>query len=245
MIDLHCHLDLYSDPQRVAKESRVRQLYVLSVTTAPSAWKGTTALAKDAPRIRTALGLHPQLAHERKTELALFERFLPETRYVGEIGLDGAPEYKRYWSDQVAVFTHILTACCSVGGRILSIHSRHAATAVLDCLEEVPEAGIPILHWFSGTQRDLARAVNLGCWFSVGPSMLSSKKGRTLVAAMPRDRVLTETDGPFAQVEGRSAFPWDAALAVARLAELWGITQTETDRSLLNNLRRLTLIEKM
>jgi TatD DNase family protein len=96
-------LDLYPDPWRVAEECRERQLYVLSVTTTPSAWNGTTALAKDAPRIRTALGLHPQLVHERKGELPLFERLLPEARYVGEIGLDGGPEYKRYWGDQVKV----------------------------------------------------------------------------------------------------------------------------------------------
>ncbi len=134
MIDFHCHLDLYPDPHAVAQDCAARGLYVLSVTTTPSAWKGTSALAAGAPRIRTGLGLHPQLAHERKRELELFERLLPETRYVGEIGLDGAPEYKPYWSDQMAVFKRILDACRNAGGRILSIHSRRAASAVLDVL---------------------------------------------------------------------------------------------------------------
>jgi TatD DNase family protein len=243
VIDLHCHLDLYPDPRRVAEECRERQLYVLSVTTTPSAWKGTASLAEGAPRIQTALGLHPQLAHERKGELPLFERLLPEARYVGEIGLDGGPEYKRYWGDQVKVFERILTACAEGGGRVLSVHSRRAAGPVLDYLEKLPGAGTPVMHWFSGSQRELTRAVELGCWFSVGPAMLAGEKGRALAGSMPRDRVLTETDGPFARVEGQSAFPWDASIAVAGLAELWDLPEKEVEQMLRENLRRLTSIE--
>jgi hypothetical protein len=37
----------------------------------------------------------------------------------------------------------------------------------------------------------------------------SSEKGRALTSRMPRERIPTESDGPFAQVEGRPAFPWD------------------------------------
>src|ERR1700741_2594809 len=88
VIDFHCHLDLYPDPHAVRDECARRGLYVLSVTTTPSAWNGTFALSRDAPRIRTALGLHPQLAYERHSELDLFESLIAETRYVGEIGLD-------------------------------------------------------------------------------------------------------------------------------------------------------------
>ena len=80
MIDFHCHLDLYPNPVQIVREVRAREMYVLSVTTTPTAFEGTSALASDAPRIRTALGLHPQLAHERKGELALFDELLPTTR---------------------------------------------------------------------------------------------------------------------------------------------------------------------
>ena len=65
MMDMHCHLDLYTNPQYVAKRCKDENIYVLSVTTTPKAWYGTSSLAKECPRIRTALGLHPQLAHER------------------------------------------------------------------------------------------------------------------------------------------------------------------------------------
>lgn len=239
MIDFHCHLDLYPDPHAIARECVARGLYILSVTTTPSAWAGTAALAHEAPRIRTALGLHPQIAHERKGELPLLERLLPDVRYVGEIGLDGGPEYKRHWQDQVFVFTRILELCAGVGGRVLTIHSRRAAVSVLDALEAHPGAGTPILHWFSGTQRELARAVDLNCWFSVGPAMLASEKGRALAAKMPRDRLLTETDGPFAQLEGSMALPWDAERAIALLADMWTEPETAVRDRLATNLRRL------
>lgn len=216
-----------------------RRLYLLSVTTTPSAWEGTLALALGASRVQTALGLHPQIAHQRKSELDLFERLLPQTRYVGEVGLDGSPELKRHWGDQVLVFTRILDACRAAGGRVLSIHSRRAASAVLDMLEVAPGAGTPVLHWFTGSQGELARATALGCWFSVGPAMLASERGRALAARMPRDRVLTESDGPFAQVDGKAALPWDVELAVNRLARLWDVSRAELDQLLHANLRRL------
>jgi TatD DNase family protein len=127
-----------------------------------------------------ALGLHPQLAHQRISELVLFEQLIPETRYVGEVGLDGTPEFSCYWKDQTLVFARALDLCEQAGGRIISIHSRRATCAVLDQLESKPGAGTPILHWFSGTLRELDRATNLGCWFSVGPAMLNTEKGRAL-----------------------------------------------------------------
>jgi TatD DNase family protein len=191
------------------------------------------------PRIRTALGLHPQIAHQRKHELALFDQILPQTRYVGEVGLDGSPELKPHWPDQVAVFEHVLEACAASGGRILSIHSRRAAPAVLDCLETHPQAGVFVFHWFSGTQRELARAVDLGCWFSVGPAMLAGERGRGLVSRMPRDRVLTETDGPFAKVDDRSAEPWDVARAVEALVRTWNVSSEEASTILKTNLSNL------
>lgn len=221
MIDFHCHLDLYPDPQEVADGVQGRGVGVLSMTTTPSAWLGTSRLAIDRPVIRTAIGLHPQLAQERKQELRLFDRFLQETQFVGEVGLDGSPEHRASWSDQTKVFEHVLRACAEAGNKVASIHSRRAADPVLDSLEKHEGLAIPILHWFSGTQSQLRRAVALGCWFSVGPAMLAGAKGRSLVAKMPRDRVLLETDGPFTQFQKSGLRPWDVTISCRLLAEVW------------------------
>ena len=240
VIDLHVHLDLYPDPVATTRECMERDLFVLSVTNTPSAWSGTAALAKDAARIRTAIGLHPQIAQERRGELALFEELLPQSRYVGEIGLDGSPELRATWDVQRRVFDEILRMCGAAGGRVMTIHSRRAATSVLDALASKADAGVAVLHWFSGSRRELQRAIDQGCWFSVGPAMLASDTGRAMTRIMPRDRILTESDGPFARFDGRPLYPWDTATAERMLADMWGISQEEVRHRLVGNLRRLT-----
>lgn len=216
-----------------------RGAYVLSVTNTPSAWHGTAMLAEGAPRIRTALGLHPQLAAERAGELPLFRQLLPAVRYVGEVGLDGTPEHRPYWAAQLRVFTDILDACAEQGGRVLSVHSRGAASAVLDALAANTSAGTAVLHWFSGTQRELTRATEMGCWFSVGPSMLNGAKGKALVKRMPHDRLVPESDGPFARVSDRVLHPWDVAAVYRELSVLWGVTSDNAQQQVRENFRAL------
>ncbi|SOU09570.1 Qat anti-phage system TatD family nuclease QatD [Xanthomonas arboricola] len=239
LIDMHCHLDLYPEPAAQVSAIRSSGAYVLSVTTTPRAWEKTSALAAGHSRIKTALGLHPQLAAERRSELALFDALLPRARYVGEVGLDGRTEYRTSWEAQVAVFDHVLASCVRAGGRILTLHSRRAATAVLDALERHPGYGVAILHWFSGSQRELARAIEMGCWFSVGSGMLQGQKGRTLAAMMPPDRVLTETDGPFAAENGKPLQPAQCQASVQTLAELWEIEVELASRRILDSFRQL------
>lgn len=239
MIDFHCHLDLYQSPLAVADESQRRGVGLLSVTTTPSAWSGTARLAKGRSAIRTAIGLHPQLAGQRKHELGLFDRYLASTLFIGEVGLDGSPECRSFWDDQLEVFDHVLHACSSGDEKVISIHSRRAPKDVLDQLDRYDRIKTPILHWFLGSRSQLERAVRRECWFSVGPAMLAGAKGRDLVAAMPSDKVLLETDGPFAQVRRQGLNPWDITAALEPIAELWGVTEHEARRQIEANERAL------
>jgi TatD DNase family protein len=239
MIDFHCHLDLYPDPAAVAAAAQQEQVAVLSVTTTPSAFAGTATLANERPMIRTALGLHPELAQQRRHELALFDQLVATTPFVGEIGLDGSPRFAQSRTAQADVFAHILRSCADAGGRVLSIHSRGAVRPVLDALRAQPHAGTPVLHWFTGTVRQAEAAIELGCWFSVGAPMLMTAKGRELVTILPRDRMLTETDGPFAAREGRPVVPRDVADAVGLLAASWGTEASQAEDQIAVNLKAL------
>ena len=239
-VDFHCHLDLYPDPRAVVEQIRRHGNPVLSVTTTPSAFKGTAALAAGNPTIRTALGLHPELAAARRHELALFDSLLHATRFVGEVGLDGSTRFKASRDQQAEVFHYILRSCAAAGGRILSVHSRAAVQQVLNALTQNPDAGTPVLHWFTGNAGQVRTAVAQGCWFSVNLPMLSNPSGRKLVGALPRDRVLTETDGPFTTRDGRTARPHDASAAVEGLALLWRVPLNEAARRVAENLRALS-----
>lgn len=235
MIDFHCHLDLMDNPEKVVRELENAQAYVLSVTTTPKAFPKTSRLVKKEGRIRTAIGYHPQLVAERANELSLFERMLVETRYVGEVGLDGGKEFASSKNAQAKVFRVILELCSSQGPKIISIHSRHAASAVLDQLAEHPKCGIPVLHWFTGSQNELERAIKMGCWFSVGAPMLRSKKGIAALEIIPKERILTETDAPFASSDIKTSL----AAATRGLAKVWRMDETEASNLMKSNLAML------
>lgn len=240
MIDFHCHIDLYPDPPAVITEASRLGVYVLAVTTTPASWPGARDLVGDARRIRLAVGIHPELAHTSHADVDRLASLLPLTRYVGEVGLDGSPNLRPHAGAQRDVFVRVLRACAAAGGKILSIHSRRATEEVLDCLERCPDAGTPVLHWFSGSRAQLRRAVGLGCWFSVGPAMAASAAGRELLLAMPRDRVLTESDGPFVEVSSRPSTPADMGQVEALLASAWRDMSRESIRErMLSNLRGL------
>jgi TatD DNase family protein len=239
LIDLHCHIDLYPDPRAVLDQAEARGVYILAVTTTPKSWSGTRKLIGNRQRIRMGLGLHPELVAERHSELPLFAYLLGETRYVGEIGLDGGPHMRGSFRLQESILDQILQHCSAAGGRILSLHSRRAAGAVLDCLSANPGAGVPVLHWFSGSRKELDRAIALGCWFSVGPLMLASAKGRALVEAIPKERVLTETDAPFARLDGSPLMPWDVDRTYPYFAEMWGCALEAVPVQMRTNLMSL------
>lgn len=239
MIDFHVHLDLYPQPTEVARACEQRKVTVLSVTTTPAAWRGTLALAASRPHILTALGFHPEVVGERTADLPWFDHYLPEARFVGEVGLDGSPDLRDTWSQQVMVFQHVLHRCEEQGGRIISVHSRRAEKDVLDYIQAAPACGTPVLHWYSGSVTELRRAIALGCWFSVGPAMTRTQKGAALIQVMPRDRVLTETDGPFVELRGRPAMPWDVTSAVEGLSRIWQLPSSEAARIVEANARRL------
>lgn len=239
MMDLHCHVDLYPDHDKVLNDIESTGFYVLSVTTVPSAFKGTKALTSKLSNCRTALGLHPQLAHQRRNELPLFDTLCAETRYIGEIGLDGSKGYAEHIEVQQVVFEHILNKCCEFDDKILTVHSLNAVDKVLDLLSIYPKSGTPILHWFLATKKQVDRAVYLGCYFSIGPAMLNSARAKKVISWLPKDRVLLETDGPFAQTEGRPAFPSDVDLVVRFLSEIWFKPVSQVNSDLKSNLKIL------
>ena len=242
LVDFHCHLDLYPDHAAAYAECDRAGVLTLAVTTTPKAWPRNRKLAADTHHVRPALGLHPQLVAERLGELALWEEYLPQARYVGEVGLDAGPRFYRSFEMQKQVFEHMLLACARAGGKILTVHSVRAATSVLDMIEaHLPSSrGRVVLHWFTGTAKEARRAVDLGCYFSINMEMLRKDRSRALVETLPLDRLLTETDGPFTQRNGRAARPADVATTIQELACLCGTETYAMTAAIRANLKCLT-----
>lgn len=241
LVDFHCHLDLYPDHAAAVERCERDRVFALTVTTTPKAWPRNHELAGKTRYVRAALGLHPQLVAERAHEIGLWEELLPRTRYVGEVGLDAGPRFYRSFETQKKIFTRVLTLCAAAGNKIVTTHSVRATKAVLDIVEQYmpPPRGRVVLHWFTGTTAEARRAVDLGCYFSVNADMFSNKQRAAIIKALPLDRVLTETDGPFTQTDGRPTTPSDVWIAVELLARLHGMTPIDISATIMRNLKSL------
>lgn len=242
-VDFHCHLDLYPDHRQLIAECDHHQVATLAVTTTPKAWSKNRELAANSKFVRVALGLHPQLVSNRAHEYPLFEKYLLEARYVGEIGLDASPRFYRSMPLQEQILAKILRACTEQRGKILSLHSVRTVTKVLNALEDskFPDHGKAVLHWFTGSTSEMNRAVELGCYFSVNREMLRSDRQRNLVASMPPDRILTETDGPFLENGGTPIRPCNVNETVKQLSKAVGTDFEVVTERVAKNLRALLL----
>ncbi len=163
--------------------------------------------------------------------MALWEHHLSETRYIGEVGIDASPRFYKSLDVQKQVFRTILERCADAGGKILTVHSVRSVRIVPDMIERhlTRDRGVVALHWFTGTKAEARRAATLGCYFSINAEMMRSDRGRTLVAELPMDRLLTETDGPFTQMDGRPTEPNDARKAIDTLAGVRNLAASAID----------------
>jgi len=237
-IDTHCHIDLYPNYREVIQSVEKKQIYTIAVTNAPSVFRQSGNLTKSSTYLRTAIGFHPELAAERAHEMNLFLQMISETRYIGEIGLDYVTKDEKNRSTQREVFQKILTRCAELKHKILTIHSRRAANDVIDMIgDKFP--GTIILHWFSGSKKALEKGLSYGFYYSVNSAMLQSKSGLELVRTIPLDRLLTESDGPFVNINGKAATPLDMEGVIAQLSEVKQTSKEEMADLVFMNFHRI------
>ncbi|MBO9508790.1 Qat anti-phage system TatD family nuclease QatD [Thalassospira sp. A3_1] len=240
-VDFHCHLDLYPNFEAAIKQCDRTRTATLAVTTTPKAFSRNKRLADKSKFVRAALGLHPQLVATRSNELMLFSQLLDQTRYVGEIGLDASKQHYGSFNIQKEIFKEILLLCAQAGGKILSIHSVRSSTHVLKALADYfpKDRGTAVLHWFTGSKKEVERAVELGCYFSVNQAMLATPTGKRAVSSIPLNRLLTETDGPFVMDGMDVVRPGHVQPALMTLAELLNLQEDDLRFKVIQNLKTM------
>jgi TatD DNase family protein len=197
--DMHCHVDLMKFMEEFSKVALEERINLLAMTTTPKAYEVEKKKLAGLTNVQVALGLHPQLVFDRINELALVEKYIHSSRFVGEIGLDFNKRFYHSKELQIDVFSQIIRWCQRSPMKNISIHSVRSDKNVLDILEkyDCTKHNNCILHWYSGTLKQLDRAIELGCFFSVNEYMLNSSNGRSIVQKVPVDRLLLESDAPF------------------------------------------------
>lgn len=240
-VDAHCHLDLFPDFEAVARASVNSETAVLTMTTTPRAWSKNLELARPFDLVEVALGLHPQLVGTHFNDLALWVKLLEETRFVGEVGLDASPKHYGSFEKQKQVFETVLRSCATQGSKVLSVHSVRAGKTVLDMVEAhlKPSDCKVILHWFTGSRSEALRAVDLGCYFSINQQMLQTKHHHDMIRALPGDRLLTESDGPFTNCGGSPCKPKSVRNTISDLATVRGMTAEDIRLLVCSNFQLL------
>ena len=241
LVDMHCHVDLYPSPTKIITECDNKGIRTLAVTTTPKAWPGNKRFTSGSKFVRPSLGLHPELVSQRAGELDLFRTYLPETKYVGEIGLDGRKPHRHSFGLQREILSEILVACSEQGGKILSLHGVQAWSELLDLLESHLDLSRcrAILHWFTGSKKQLERATEMGCYFSLNIKNFQSKNSLSILKSLPIQRMLTETDGPFVKIGRKILHPADVSLVLNECTPLWSVTPNEAATIVLENCRQV------
>ncbi|WP_299112030.1 Qat anti-phage system TatD family nuclease QatD [uncultured Winogradskyella sp.] len=237
IIDTHCHFDLYPNPVKICEESEKLGITTIGMTNLPSHFQMGYNHVKGYKKVRLALGMHPLMVSEHEKEMPLFLKFLDMTSYIGEIGLDFSREGVGSKELQLYSFEQILKA---VKGKpkILSIHSRSAEREVLELLRKY-DIRNAIFHWYSGGVRLIEEIAHSGYYFSINTAMIKSKKGKEIIKHIPREYLLTESDGPYIESNGKTVKPKNISLIIEYLSKLYSIEQQLVEHLIKINFNRM------
>ena len=240
LYDMHCHLDFFAHPAEAARELETLRVCALSATVTPAGYARAARKLAQARNARVGVGLHPWWLADGtcgEHDVAEAAALARDTRVVAEVGLDFARGRDACAEMQQDALGSVLAAC-EGGGHVLSLHAVRSAGALLDMLEAhgTVANNIALLHWFSGTGPELARAVRMGCHVSVGPRMLQTKRGREWARQVPLPQLMLETDSPGSAEEGATlrarAIRESLEKALTQLAEIRGVEPPELAEAL-------------
>lgn len=212
IIDTHCHFDLYPNPKEVINESEKLGIITIGMTNLPSHFNMGYPHIKNLKKTRLALGLHPLMASNHSQELPFFMKYLDYTSYIGEIGLDFSKDGIATKSIQIDSFEKVLQAV-SNKQKIISIHSRGAEKEVLQMLQKYKIENA-IFHWYTGGLKLIDEIVSLGYLFSVNTAMIRSAKGQKIISRIPKEFILSESDGPFIKHNDRVVESSDISIVI-------------------------------
>jgi len=206
LVDTHCHLDFpdFSEEREavVARAIAAGVTRMVTISTRIRRFEAIAAIAEAFDPVYCSVGTHPHNAGEERgigadAIVALAEH--PKVVAIGEAGLDY--HYDKAPRDAQAEGFRIHIDAARRTGLPLVIHARAADDDVASILEdEAGKGAFPfILHCFS-SGRGLAEAgVRLGGFVSFSGILTfrNSAELRDIARAIPRDRLLVETDAPY------------------------------------------------
>jgi TatD DNase family protein len=256
LVDTHCHLymEAFAGEEeailRRAREKGVQRLLVPGIDLESS--ERAVALAQSHPEVYAAVGVHPHSAIELDDSTVRSLEDLarqPKVLAIGEIGLD-------FYRDraprpvQEAAFQQQLELACRLGLPVV-VHCREAMETLLPTLiawsRDLPQilhGRCGVLHAFSGTTQQAARAIEAGFYIgAAGPITYPSATDlRLTLAAIDPRGLLTETDAPYLAPQahrGERNEPAHVDYIAVALAEIAGAAPEALAERVMANARAL------
>jgi len=203
LFDSHCHLTSERLREEVdAVLARAWEAGVTRVVTIASDVEDAGHahdLARARPGLWCTAGVHPHQAGEAASDAAERVRELaghPEVVAVGETGLD-----YHYDHSPRAVQQHLFDQHLGLGAELdlpVVVHAREADDDVAAALRRAPDGVRGVLHCFTGGDRAFETAMAMDWYVSFsGIASFGSFGAVELLRAVPRDRLLVETDSPY------------------------------------------------
>lgn len=216
---------------------------VLNAGTTVATSLSSLALAEKYPFIYAAVGLQPEeIDGVQPGDLDKIKELAGQKKAVaiGEIGLDY--HYKGFdRSKQLELFEAQLGLARELDMPVV-IHDRDAHADTMRLVTQYRPRGV--LHCFSGSAETAAQAVSLGLYigFTGSVTFKNNRKAAAVINAIPRERILLETDCPYMAPEplrGRRCDSTMLMYTASRVAELLGVTPEEAARLGYENASRL------
>jgi TatD DNase family protein len=210
LVDSHCHLtDGQFEADRPDVLRRARGAGVERILAVASDRADAVAVARlldeaegmpDVPRLWGTAGIHPHEAGSAgKDDLAAVQELIrthPRVVAVGETGLDFHYDHSPRLVQETLFREHM--ALAEDLGLPVVVHSRSADEATARILLEWGTRVRGVLHCFTGGRDLLDTALDLGWMVSfTGIITFKTYDAQDLVRAVPRDRLMVETDAPY------------------------------------------------
>ena len=251
LVDSHCHLDFpefAEDLDDVVARARAAGVGVMqTICTRMSGFEQVHAVARRFDGIYCSLGVHPHNVADEGIVSAddICEKAgAPEVIGIGETGLDFHYEHSPR-EEQAASFREHIGAARATGLPVI-VHTRNADDETMEILEdEMARGSFPgLIHCFSASRRLAERSLALGFAISISgiATFRKADELRDIVATIPLDSLLVETDAPFlAPVprRGKRNEPAFVTHTAACVAEILGVSGESLARATTRNFFRL------
>lgn len=255
--DVHSHLnleDFASDREAVMREMESELVGTITVGVDHDTSSLALEISKHSPFCFACIGMHPVDNIDEPFDKEVYLRLAGHEKVVaiGECGLDYFRTDKTNTDEinrQKNLFREQVELSFKVG-KPLMIHARpskgsmDAYEDVVEIFEEYKSKGLKIhanMHFFVGDEKVTAELLKFDTTFSFPGVITFARDYDSVIRMIPQDRILSETDSPFATPEpyrGKRNLPIYVKEVVSKLAELKGVSHEEMRVATVSNAKK-------